>query len=88
MTNLARPTQSLVLRALLVGTKSCALVNVFMIYPRVGWRLTDKSQILPLITAISWLSQILPLITAISWLSNPAMVLAAQCLSRDPLVPY
>jgi hypothetical protein len=37
-TNLARSNQSLVLRALFAGAKSCALVNVFMICPpMVGW---------------------------------------------------
>ena len=46
MSNLARSTLSLALRALLAGTKSSALVN-FMICP-VAWVANDHDQILPL----------------------------------------
>jgi hypothetical protein len=54
MTNLARASLDLVLRAIFGGAMSCALVNLFMMPPMVGWWLADDHQILSLITAISW----------------------------------
>jgi hypothetical protein len=57
MTNFARSSLALVLRAFFGGAKSCALVNIFMICPpMVSWWLADDDQILSLIAAISWLS--------------------------------
>src|SRR5262249_61321835 len=58
MTNFARSSLALVLRAFFGGAKSCAFVNIFMICPpMVGWWLADHDQIsCPWITAISWLS--------------------------------
>src|SRR5262249_43116717 len=51
MTNLARASLALVLRAVFGGAKSCALVNLFMICPR--WSVSsDHGQIM--LTAISW----------------------------------
>jgi hypothetical protein len=47
MTNFARSSLALVLRAFFGGAKSCALVNFFMICPPVGWWLADHDQILP-----------------------------------------
>ena len=52
MTNFARSSLVLILRAFFGGAKSCALVNFFMICPPVWW-LAHHEQILPLITAIS-----------------------------------
>src|SRR5262245_61943206 len=49
MTNFARSSLALVLRAFFGGAKSCALVNIFMIWPPVGWWLADDDQILSLI---------------------------------------
>jgi hypothetical protein len=47
MTNFARSSLALVLRALIGGAKSCALVNLFMMLPpMVGWWLADHDQIL------------------------------------------
>jgi hypothetical protein len=58
MTNFARSSLALVLRAFFGGAKSCALDNIFMICPRwSAWRLADDDQILSLIAAISWLSK-------------------------------
>ena len=37
MTNFARSSLVLMLRAFFGGLKSCALVNIFMICPPVGW---------------------------------------------------
>ena len=56
MTNLARSSLALALPALFGATKSCALVNRFMICPdgRLVTRPADDNQILPLIAAISW----------------------------------
>jgi hypothetical protein len=49
MTNFARSSLALVLRAFFGGAKSCALVNIFMICPpMVSWWLADHDQILPL----------------------------------------
>jgi hypothetical protein len=48
MTNFARSSLELVLRALFAGAKSCSLVNTFMMCPPVGWWLADHDQILPL----------------------------------------
>ena len=57
MTNFARSSLALVLRAFFGGAKSCALVNIFMICPPMVSRwLADDDQILSLIAAISWLS--------------------------------
>jgi hypothetical protein len=45
MTNLAPASLALVLRAVFGGAKSCALVNFFMICPRmVSWWLTDNTK--------------------------------------------
>jgi hypothetical protein len=47
MTNFARSSLVLVLRAFHGGAKSRSLVNFFMICPRSGWGLADHDQILP-----------------------------------------
>jgi len=48
MTNFARSSLALVLRAFFGGAKSCALVNIFMICPPMVSRwLADNTQILP-----------------------------------------
>jgi hypothetical protein len=50
MTNFARSSLALVLRAFFGGAKSCALVNIFMICPpMVSWWLADDDKILSLI---------------------------------------
>ena len=53
ISNLARASRTLVLRALFGASKSCALVNLFMdLPPMAGEQPADNDQILSLITAI------------------------------------
>ena len=48
MTNFARSSLALVLRAFFGGAKSCALVNIFMICPpMVSWWLADATKFCP-----------------------------------------
>jgi hypothetical protein len=48
MTNFARSSLALVLRAFFGGAKSCALVNIFMTCPpMVSWWLADDDQFCP-----------------------------------------
>jgi len=48
MTNFARSSLALVLRAFFGGAKSCALVNIFMSCPpMVSWWLADDDQFCP-----------------------------------------
>ena len=48
MTNFARSSLALVLRAVFGGAKSCALVKLFMICPPVGSRQSTTAKFLPL----------------------------------------
>jgi hypothetical protein len=48
MTNFARSSLALVLRAVFGGAKSCALVKLFMICPPVGSRQSTMAKFLPL----------------------------------------
>ena len=56
MTNFARSSLALVLRAVFGGAKSCALVKLFMICPRSAAASRPWPNFCPWIAAISWLS--------------------------------
>jgi hypothetical protein len=84
MTNFARSSLALVLRAVFGGAKSCALVKLFMNCPPVGSRQSTTAKFLPLDRG--YLMAIKPSkLGTLSWNSGPK--LRSDSTAAAPLQP-